>query len=96
MPIPPLLMAHFLFIQPDLLLGQFKGFFHLPPAASRSHDLFQAHRGWGEDEVVGDLGGIRQATPGEEPLLPARLRPAEIEQLPGPIVAAWPLTALPC
>jgi hypothetical protein len=35
-------MTHFVVIQPDLLLGQFKGLFHLPPIACRTHDLLQA------------------------------------------------------
>src|SRR2546423_10350198 len=96
MPIPPLPVAHFIVIQSDLLLGQLKSFFHLPAAASRPHDLFQAHRLRRKDEVVGDLGGIRQATPGEQPLLPPWLCPAKIERLPGPIVEAWPLTPLTC
>src|SRR6266566_4957414 len=59
--------------QPYLPFGQFNGFFHLPPAASRSHNLFQANLLRGEDEVVGDLGGIGQTAPGEQPLLPPRL-----------------------
>ena len=85
MPIPPLPMAYFIFIQSDLLLGPFKGYFHLPPASRRPHDLLQAHGLWCEDEVVGDLGGIRETAPGEQPLLPPRLGPSEIQGLPGPI-----------
>src|SRR5260370_17928017 len=34
-PIPPLPIAYFIFIQSDLLLGPFKGYFHLPPASRR-------------------------------------------------------------
>jgi hypothetical protein len=67
-----------------------------PSAASRSHNLFQAHRLRRKDEVVGDLGGIRQAAPGEQPLLPPRLGPAKVQGLPGPIREARPLTAFPC
>src|SRR6266700_7104499 len=93
MAVPALPMPHFIVIQPDLPFGQFNGFFHLPPAASRSHNLFQANLLRGEDEVVGDLGGIGQTAPGEQPLLPPRLGPPEGKLLPRPIVEARPLTA---
>src|SRR5216683_7197682 len=96
MAVPALPMPHFIVIQADLPFGQFNGFFHLPPTASRSHNLFQANLLRRKDEVVGDLGGIRQTAPGEQPLLPPWLSPSEGKLLPGPIIEARPLTAFPC
>ncbi len=94
--IPAFPMPHFVVIQPDLLFGQFNGFFHLPAAACRPHDLLQGHRLRRKDEVIGELGGIGETPPGQQPLLPSRLRQAKRKLLPGPIVEARPLTALPC
>jgi len=96
MPVPALPMAHFVLIQADLLLGQFNGFFHpalgfLPPARSGPRSPTPA-----QDEVIGDPGGIGEAAPGQQPLLPARLGPAEGKLLPGPVVEARPLTAFSC
>jgi hypothetical protein len=46
--------------------------------ASRGYHLLQGHRLRGEDEVVGHFRRIREAVPGEQPLLPPGLGPAEV------------------
>src|SRR5260370_12660674 len=73
MPVPPLPMTHFIFIQPDLLFSEFKGFFHpalgfLPPVRLAPSAPFLGQRRsnrrsrWGQRDCAG------QATTASTPL----------------------------
>lgn len=66
--VPPGVLADLVLVESGLALGGLEGLLNGPPGPGDPGQLGQAHLGWGEAEVVGELGGVVDRAAGQQPI----------------------------